>query len=194
MDVRPVILEGSHVRLEPLSMDHHPAMCEVALDDSLWQWTSPRLRTADDVRSYMATAIRAQSAGTALPFATVERDSGRVVGGTRYANISRDDRRVEIGWTFVATAWQRTPINTEAKYLMLRHAFETWHCVRVELKTDVLNQRSRRAIERLGAKQEGILRSHMIMDTGRVRDTVYYSILNTEWPEVKSRLQGMLAR
>lgn len=194
MNVLPIMLEGSHVRLEPLSMDHHAALCEVALDASLWQWTPGGMRTTDDVRNYIAKALRAQSAGTALPFATVERTSGRVVGGTRYANISTDDRRVEIGWTFVATPWQRTPINTEAKYLMLRHAFETWNCIRVELKTDVLNDRSRRAIERLGAKQEGILRSHMIMDTGRIRDTVYYSILASEWPDVKSRLQAMLAR
>ena len=194
MNVLPVILEGSHVRLEPLSMDHHAALCEVALDESLWEWTPGAMRTTDDVHNYIAKALRAQSAGAALPFATVERTSGRVVGGTRYANISTDDRRVEIGWTFVAARWQRTPINTEAKYLMLRHAFETWNCIRVELKTDVLNDRSRRAIERLGAKQEGILRSHMIMDTGRVRDTVYYSILQSEWPDVKSRLEAMLAR
>ena len=194
MEIRPVTLEGRHVRLEPLSMDHHAAMCEVALDESLWQWTPRPLRTADDVHNYIAKALRAQSAGTALPFATVDRASGRVVGGTRYANISRDDRRVEIGWTFVAPASQRTVINTEAKYLMLRHAFETWNCIRVELKTDVLNERSRRAIERLGAQQEGVLRSHMITHTGRVRDTVYYSIIEREWPGVKSRLEAMLAR
>ena len=194
MDIRPVILEGQHVRLEPLSMDHRAAICAVALDESLWHWTTTALRTPDDVRGYVESALRDREAGSALPFATIERSSGRVVGSTRFGSISRKDRRAEIGWTFVAPAWHRTAVNTEAKYLMLRHAFETWGCVRVEFKTDALNQRSRRAIARLGAKGEGILRSHMITDAGRVRDTVYYSILDSEWQDVKSRLEAMLAR
>ena len=194
MEIRPIILEGRHVRLEPLSMDHHAAICTVALDESLWHWTTTALRTADDARAYVESALKDQQAGVALPFATIERSSSRVVGSTRFGNIARKDRRVEIGWTFVAPAWQRTAVNTEAKYLMLRHAFETWNCIRVEFKTDALNQRSRRAIARLGAKGEGILRSHAITHIGRVRDTVYYSILDSEWPDVKSRLEGMLAR
>ena len=192
MDVQPLTLEGRHVRLEPMSIDHHAGLCGVAFDESLWQWVPTALRTPDDVRAYIESALRDQSAGLAVPFVTIERSTGRVIGSTRFANISRPDRRVEIGWTFLARPWQRTAINTEAKYLMLRHAFETWDCHRVELKTDALNERSRRAIQRLGAKEEGTLRCHMQMHTGRMRDTVYYSILRTEWDDVKRRLELLL--
>jgi RimJ/RimL family protein N-acetyltransferase len=124
----------------------------------------------------------------------VERSSGRVIGSTRFMNIDRVNRRVEIGSTWIAPAWQRTAVNTEAKYLMLKHAFEVWGCVRVELKTDALNQQSRDAILRLGAKEEGTLRKHLLTWTGRIRDSVYFSILDTEWPEVKARLDKKLAK
>jgi RimJ/RimL family protein N-acetyltransferase len=194
MEPQPITLRGRHVRLEPLSMDHHAALCDVALDESLWQWTTTALRTRDDVAAYVRSALEERAAGLAVPFATVDESSGRVVGSTRFGNMSRADRRVEIGWTFVAPPWQRTPVNTEAKYLMLAHAFETWDCLRVEFKTDALNERSRRAILRLGATEEGTLRSHMVTHTGRVRDTVYYSMVKSEWPDVKSRLSAMLAR
>jgi N-acetyltransferase len=127
-------------------------------------------------------------------FATVERGSGRVIGSTRYMNIDRINRRVEIGSTWIAPAWQRTAVNTEAKYLMLGQAFEVWKCFRVELKTDALNQKSRNAILRIGAKEEGTLRRHVLTWTGRVRDSVYFSILDSEWPEVKVGLESMLAR
>jgi len=175
-------------------MDHHAALCEVALDDSLWDWTTTALHTLDDVSAYIESALRDRSAGSAVPFATVGKSSGQVVGCTRFGNIARRDRRVEIGWTFIARPWQRTAINTEAKYLMLTHAFETWNCLRVEFKTDALNERSRRAILRLGAKEEGTLRSHMLTHTGRIRDTVYYSILRDEWPAAKAKLEANLAR
>jgi N-acetyltransferase len=194
MDIQPLTLQGSHVRLEPMSMDHHTGLCDVAFDESLWQWIPTAVRTPDDVSDYIESALRDQCAGLAVPFITVERSTSRVIGSTRFANISRPDRRLEIGWTFLARPWQRTAINTEAKYLMLRHAFETWNCHRVELKTDALNDRSRRAIQRLGAKEEGTLRCHTHTHTGRMRDTVYYSILRTEWDEVKHRLESMLTR
>jgi N-acetyltransferase len=189
-----VILEGAQVRLEPLTPAHHAAFCEVGLDPDLWQWIPYRATTADEMLAYIRSALDAQAAGTALPFATVERATGRVIGSTRYMNIDRANRRVEIGATWIAKPWQRTAINTEAKYLMLRHAFETLGCVRVELKTDALNQKSRNAILRIGAKEEGTLRRHIVTWTGRVRDSVYFSILDSEWPAVKMALEAKLTK
>lgn len=193
MNIVPVTLEGERVRLAPLAPDHVASLATVGLDEQLWRWTSVRLTTAADMRAYVDAALGEQRAGVALPFATVDRSTNRAIGSTRFGNIDRKNRRAEIGWTFVAPAWQRTAINTEAKYLMLRHAFENWGCVRVELKTDALNERSRQAILRLGAKEEGTLRSHMIVYGGRVRDSVYYSILDSEWPAVKTTLEAKLA-
>ena len=194
MNVEPVTLEGRYVRLEPLSMAHHAQLCEIGLAADIWRWTTSIARTPEDMRTYIETALKWQSEGHALPFATLETASGRAVGSTRFGNIDRANRRVEIGWTWVALAWQRTPVNTEAKYLMLRHAFETWGCLRVELKTDALNERSRAAILRLGATEEGVFRKHMIVTGGRVRDTVYYSIVDDEWPAVKAQLEARLSR
>ncbi|HEV2493018.1 MAG TPA: GNAT family protein [Terriglobia bacterium] len=194
MQVQPVTLEGKHVRLEPLSLAHHAALAEVGLDEELWRWIPAPVGTLEDMRAYIEAALREQAAGVALPFATVERATGRPIGSTRFGNIDRTNRRVEIGWTWIARPWQRTAVNTEAKYLMLRHAFETLGCIRVELKTDSLNQRSRRAILRLGAQEEGTFRNHMITASGRVRHTVYYSIIESEWPAVKARLVEKLSQ
>jgi len=193
MQLQPVTIEGAHVRLEPLSLAHHAALTEVGLDDELWRWIVTPVRTPEDMRSYIETALREQAAGTALPFATVERASGRPIGSTRFLNIDGANRRVEIGATWIAKPWQRTAVNTEAKYLMLRHAFETLGCIRVELKTDSLNERSRKAILRIGAKEEGTFRNHMITSSGRLRHTVYYSIIDSEWPAVKARLLDKLS-
>lgn len=193
MEVRPVTLAGRHVRLEPLSLAHLEGLCAVGLDPELWRWTLTVIRTPEEMRAYVETALREQEAGVSLPFATVEAATGRVVGSTRFGNVSRENRRVEIGWTWVARPWQRTPVNTEAKYLMLRHAFEALGCVRVELKTDALNERSRAAILRIGARQEGILRRHMLSQDGRMRDTVYFSVLDDEWPGVRAGLEAKLA-
>lgn len=190
----PVTLAGRHVRLEPLSPEHLPALCEVGLDPELWRWTLGVIRTPEEMRAYVEAALRERDAGRALPFATVDAASGRAVGSTRFANASAADGRVEIGWTWLGRAWQRTPANTEAKYLMLRHAFETLGCVRVELKTDALNARSRAAILRLGAVEEGVLRRHMRSQNGRMRDSVYFSILDDEWPAVRAGLEAKLAR
>jgi N-acetyltransferase len=187
-------LEGVHVRLEPLTDSHVQPLAEVAFDPELWRWTMTRIHTIEDLAGYVHSALQEQRAGVALPFATVERSSGRVVGSTRFGNIDRPNRRVEIGWTWIARPWQRTALNTEAKYLMLRWAFEKLGCIRVELKTDALNDRSRRAIARLGAVEEGVLRSHMITAAGRVRDTVYFSIIESEWPNVRASLERKLTR
>jgi N-acetyltransferase len=193
MKVTPVTLEGTRLRLEPLAQSHQPALAEIGLDEELWRWTpSAPVRTADDMTAYIALALAEREAGRALPFATVERATGRIIGSTRYAAIEPTHRRVEIGWTWLGRAWQRTAANSEAKYLMLRHAFETLGCVRVELKTDALNERSRAAIRRLGAREEGTLRQHMITTSGRIRDTVYYSVLDAEWPAVKAELERRL--
>ncbi len=173
-------------------MQHLEGLCAVGLDPSIWTWMPANPRTPDEMREVVAAALRDQSAGVALPFATIDRATDRVVGSTRYLAITPEHRRVEIGWTWIAPAWQRTAINTEAKYLMLRHAFEKLECVRVELKTDRLNERSRAAIQRIGAQEEGTLRSHMLMPGGRLRDTVYYSILAPEWPGVKAELERKL--
>jgi N-acetyltransferase len=192
MVIAPLILEGQHVRLEPLTTGHAAGLIEVGLDDDLWTWIPAPVRTADEMRNYVQTAIHEQQSGSALPFALIEKASGRIIGSSRYANIERVHHRLEIGWTWVARAWQRTAINTEAKYLLLRHAFETLKCIRVELKTDSLNERSRAAILRIGAREEGTFRNHMITASGRIRHTVYFSIVETEWPGVKARLENKL--
>lgn len=194
MDLSPRILEGSRVRLEPLAPEHLAGLCEVGLDPELWRLSVSRVATRDDMQAYLQTALAEARQGSALPFATVERSSGRVVGSTRFANADHANRRVEIGWTWIGRRWQRTPVNTEAKYLMLRHAFEALDLVRVEFKTDVLNERSRRALLRIGAQEEGILRAHMITAEGRLRDSIYYSVLASEWPGVRARLEERLAR
>jgi RimJ/RimL family protein N-acetyltransferase len=190
----PVTLRGSHVALEPLSLDHLPALEPVALDDELWRLAVARVRDRDELRAYVEQALDEQRRGVSLPFAIVHAGSGRAAGSTRFGNVDRANGRVEIGWTWVGREWQRTAVNTEAKYLLLRHAFETLGCIRVELKTDALNLRSRAAIRRLGATEEGILRRHTMTDSGRVRDTVYHSILDDEWPRVKTGLEEKLRR
>ena len=192
MQVVPVVLEGRYARLEPLTIDHVQPLAQVGLDEDLWRWIPVPVRSAADMKAYIETALKERDSGVAVPFVQMERASGRVVGSTRYANIERQHHRLEIGWTWVAPPWQRTVINTEAKYLLLRHAFESLGCMRVELKTDSLNERSRAAIVRIGAVQEGIFRNHMITSTGRVRHTVYFSIIDSEWPQVKARLETRL--
>lgn len=184
-----VALEGRRAQLVPMTMEHHAALCAVGLDADLWRWTTEPVVTPGDMRRYIQAALDCQAAGTALPYVTVERETATVVGSTRFANIDRANRRLEIGWTWVAVPWQRSFINTEAKYLMLRHAFEVMKCIRVEFKTDSLNRRSRAALLRIGAKEEGILRNHMITSTGRYRHSVYYSIIDSEWPDVRRSME-----
>ena len=165
----------------------------VGLDPDLWRWTVSAVASRADMEKYVRTALAERDAGRAIPFVIVDPRSGEVAGSTRFAAIDPQNRRMEIGWTWIGRRWQRTALNTEMKLLMLRHAFEEADCIRVELKTDALNERSRRAIRRLGAKEEGILRSHMVTHTGRFRDTVYHSILAAEWPAVLAHLEALLA-
>ena len=192
----PLRLEGPAVRLEPLRGEHVQPLWEVAKDglDDLFRWIPHSMKTPDDFQRVVERTLEEQERGQSVAFATVERSSGSVVGSTRYMNIDRINRRVEIGSTWIAPPWQRTVVNTEAKYLMLRHAFEVWKCIRVELKTDAMNQKSRNAILRLGAKEEGTLRKHVVTWTGRIRDTVYFSILDTEWSDVKAKLEARLGK
>jgi RimJ/RimL family protein N-acetyltransferase len=192
MPLSPVVLDGTVVRMVPLSLDHVPALSEVGLDPSLWALTANRVASEADMREYVEQALSEQRAGTALPFATVEQASGRVIGSSRFGNYVEPHRRIEIGWTWISPPWQRTAVNTEAKLLMLTHAFETLNCRRVELKTSARNARSRAAMLRIGATEEGTLRQHMINPDGSSRDSVYFSILDGEWPAVKERLRGML--
>lgn len=192
MGLTPLVLDGIAVRLEPLGLHHLDGLTEVGLDPTLWTTTTTRVTSREEMRSYVMEAIAEQAAGVALPFATVERASGIVVGSTRFANAAPAHRRVEIGWTWIAPRWQRTVVNTEAKYLMLRHAFEVMGMRRVELKTSTTNAASRNAMLRIGATEEGILRQHMLRWDGSSRDSVYFSVLDGEWPVVKRRLETML--
>jgi N-acetyltransferase len=194
--VTPLTLEGAVVRLEPIRREHAELFWEAAKGnlEEIFRWIPYSMKTAEDFQRIVDQIFDEQERGESVAFATVEKKSGRTVGGTRFMNIDRANRRVEIGWTWIVPAWQRTAVNTEAKYLMLRHAFEVWGCARVELKTDALNEKSRNAILRIGAKEEGTLRRHVVTWTGRIRDTVYFSILDSEWPEVKAKLEARLAQ
>lgn len=197
MEIRPVpiTLTGVVVSLEPLRDVHAEGLYAAAQEPRIWRYlpTDPT-GSLEDMRAWIATALRDQESGTQLPFAILERASGRPIGSTRYTSISPRDRGLEIGWTWLAPQAQRTAANTECKYLLLRHAFEQLGAVRVQLKTDVRNDISQRAIERLGAVREGVLRKHMLVLNGYIRDSVMYSILDSEWPAVKMRLEGFLAR
>lgn len=193
MDIRPITLRGEFIRLEPLSIDAHLAdLQRNGAESSIFTWFSQDVSSPDEMREFVETALKAQEDGTALPFATVANDSGTAVGSTRFGNIVPEHRRVEIGWTWLTPEYQRTRANTEAKYLMLSHAFDEWECARVELKTDARNQRSRTAIKRIGASEEGTLRKHMQTHQG-TRDTVYYSVIEDEWPTVKEELETKLS-
>jgi len=189
----PVTLTSPDVRLEPLTLAHAPALARVGLDPALWGWIPNPITDADAMQAYVTTAIDEQRRGVALPFAIVETAGGSVIGSTRFAAIDVPNRRLEIGWTWLARSHQRTRANTAAKRLLLGHAFEALAANRVELKTDALNETSRNAIGRIGGVQEGILRQHVVCASGRIRDTVYFSILAAEWPAVRRRLDERLA-
>jgi N-acetyltransferase len=193
MDIQRVTLTGRVVRLEPLSQAHTPDLAVVGQDDSIWTYIPyPPVHSEADMRAWVDDMLARQARGTDLPFAVIHLASGRAIGATRYMDIQPAHRGLEIGGTWYGRAYQRTAVNTEAKYLLLGHAFERLGCIRVQLKTDQRNERSQRAIERLGARREGVLRHNMIMPDGHRRDSVYFSILAEEWPEVKARLEAML--
>jgi RimJ/RimL family protein N-acetyltransferase len=184
------LIDGE-VTLELLTTSHIDALVTFATHPSLWQWTSVRCLTESALRAYLTSAITAHAAGECLPLATLHR--GQVVGSTRYAALAPAHKRCEIGWTFVHPDLWGTSVNARAKYLMLRHAFEVAGLNRVEFKTDALNTRSRRALAALGAVEEGILRRHMICDDGRVRDSVYFSIITEDWPTIRQHLLARIA-
>jgi len=193
LHIEPVTLSTDLLTLRPLSLGDVPALGEAASDGALWEKRTTTVPRPEGFGEYVKKALELQAAGLALPFATVVRDGNRVVGSTRYMNIDAANHRVEIGTTWIGKTWQRTFVNTHAKFLMLRHAFEVLGCNAVEIRTHSQNDQSRAAIERLGAKLDGILRRHMIMPDGHIRDTAVYSIIAEEWPEVRARLERRLA-
>lgn len=191
--IAPVTLSTDRLVLKPLALDQVPALGAAASDGALWEKITTTVPRPEGFEEYVRTALAKQEAGNQLPFATVLREGDRIVGSTRFMNIDAANRRLEIGTTWIARSWQRSFVNTHAKYLMLRHAFEGLGCIAVEFRTHLRNDQSRAAIERLGARQDGILRAHMIMPDGHIRDTVVYSIVQSEWPEVKARLEARMA-
>jgi RimJ/RimL family protein N-acetyltransferase len=192
MNIKPVTLKGNRVRLEPLSESHASDLFVAGQPPEIWTYLARDVFTSvEDAREWIGGTLRLAATGAEVPFAIINLASGRAVGSTRYMDISRPDRRLEIGWTWLAPDLWRTPLNTECKYLLMRHAFETPGCLRVQLKTDLRNTRSQQAIERLGAAREGVLRKHMILALkgNYQRSTVIYSVIDTEWPAVKERLE-----
>ncbi|NQU29585.1 MAG: GNAT family N-acetyltransferase [Anaerolineae bacterium] len=189
MEVKPVVLQGKHVCLEPMTEEHVPGLTAIGLDEGIWDhMLYGEMLSENDIRSWVQDILSRPD----LPFVVIHLTSGRVAGATRYLNIAPEHRGLEIGGTWYGLEFQRTAVNTECKYLLLKHAFETLGCIRVQFKTDQRNIRSQRAIERLGAKLEGVLRNHMIMPDGKYRNSVFYSIKETEWPEIKLKLKEML--
>jgi RimJ/RimL family protein N-acetyltransferase len=193
--VNPVTLTGQYVRLEPMTESHVPALTEIGAGQNFWHFMLyGDMKTEQDMRAWVRDILSRAEKGTDLPFVAVHLASGRVAGATRYLNIMPNDRGLEIGGTWYGLDFQRTAVNTECKYLLLKHAFETLGAIRVQLKTDSRNERSQRAIERIGGVREGVLRNHMILPDGYFRHSVFYSILESEWPNVKSRLEEWLAK
>jgi RimJ/RimL family protein N-acetyltransferase len=190
--IEPIILEGRWVRLEPLREDHAAALGGISLDPEIWRYMPSCPESQADIEDWVRAALSNRARGNEMPFVQIERETGVVIGSTRLLDIRPDHRGVEIGFTWLARPWWWTRINSEAKYLLLRYLFEDVGCIRVALKTDLLNERSQQAIERLGAKCEGVLRRHMIVQGGRYRDTVYYSVLDDEWPGIKERMEREL--
>jgi RimJ/RimL family protein N-acetyltransferase len=191
--VQPVTLAGSIVRLEPLAESHLEGLAEVAFDPSIWRWTIARPTDVSGLRAWLDAALANAAAGSEMPFATVDVPSGRPIGSTRFMSIVPEHRRLEIGWTWVAPAWQRQGANQEAKYLQLRHAFEDLGANRVEFKTDSRNERANPALLAIGATFEGTFRNHMVMPDGPLRHSNYYSVIAEEWPDRKAKLEARIA-
>ena len=195
MEVKPVVLTGRYVRLEPMTEEHVRGLAELGIGQPFWDFmVYGKINSVDDMRNWVRDVLARAEKGTDLPFVAIHLESGRVAGATRYLNIMPNDRGLEVGGTWYGPEFQRTAVNTECKYLLFAHAFETLGCIRLQLKTDSRNERSQKAIERIGAVKEGVLRNHMILPDGYYRHSVYYSILDTEWPDVKKRLEEMMHR
>lgn len=183
-----IILQNHKARLETLRLDHFAALKAIALNNSLWEFTSTKIYSEKDLLNYLNKALKERERGLSYPFVVIDVTSGQVAGSTRYGNISPENRRVEIGWTWYSPLFQRTGLNRGCKFELLQFAFEKLGCIRVELKTSLLNIRSQTAMEKIGAKKEGVFRSHMMNDDGTIRDTVFFSIIREEWPEIKQTI------
>ncbi|NMC12376.1 MAG: GNAT family N-acetyltransferase [Chloroflexi bacterium] len=195
MHTDPLILTGKYIRLEPLNENHIPDLCLVGLDERIWRYMRyGMVLTKEQMQTWVSNILEKAAKGNEIPFAVIHLESGRAIGATRFLTIQPDQRNLEIGGTWIGIDYQRTAVNTECKYLMLKHAFEVMGIIRVQIKTDLRNIASQRAIERLGAVKEGILRKHMILPDGYIRDSVIYSILDDEWPAVKAGLEQKLNR
>lgn len=195
MYIEPVTLQGQLVRLEPLRLEHAAALFEASRDPGLWTYKPvSQPRSLIEMEQLIASVLHNQQAGGCLPFAIVSLERERAVGETRYHSFMLQDYGLEIGWTWLTPSVQRTGVNTECKYLLLRHAFEVWNTIRVQFRTHHLNTNSQRALERLGAVKEGMLRNQLILPDGSYRHTVYYSIIQSEWPSVKARIEKMMHR
>src|SRR3990172_3177278 len=191
----PVTLQGKYVRLEPMTEVHIPGLAEIGVGQDFWDFMLyGHMDSLLDMTAWVVDILSRAEKVTDLPFVAIHLASSRVAGATRYLNIMPKDRGLEIGGTWYGAEFQRTVVNTECKYLLLSHAFETLGCIRVQLKTDSRNERSQKAIERIGAVKEGVLRNHMILPDGHYRHSVFYSILDTEWPDVKKKLEEMMER
>jgi RimJ/RimL family protein N-acetyltransferase len=194
MKIERITLEGEYVRLEPLSVDQHlSGLQDAGADASIFRWFDADYSTSEKMQAFVADALEAEANGDSLPFATVWKETDEIIGSTRFCAIKPENQSVEIGWTWLTPEYQRTPANTEAKYLMLRHAFQMWDCVRVEFETAAGNNRAREALSRIGATEEGVLRKHMLIH-GELKDSVYFSIIDSEWPEIKELLMRKLNR
>ena len=192
--IEPVTLAGQHASLEPLTREHESALVQAAADGELWRLWFTHIATPERMGEYIATALDMRERSGAMPFVVRDRKTGEIVGSTRFFNVDADNRRVEIGHTWYAKRAQRTAVNSECKLLLLTHAFETLHCIAVEFRTHWFNHESRAAIARLGAKEDGVLRNHQLMADGAKRDTVVFSIIDSEWPAVKLNLKFRLQR
>ncbi len=195
LDPQPVTLTGKLVRMEPLGLDHSRDLYQAGIDESIWRYLPrPGFEKIEGAEEWVRQAMTEVSRGDRIAFAVVDLATGKAIGSTSYLDIDRTHRTLEIGWAWYGTAWQRTGVNTECKYLLMSHAFEELSARRVSLKTDSRNERSRRAILRIGAVEEGTWRNHRIAWDGVDRHSVYFSVIDSEWPEVKRRLEGLMQR
>lgn len=192
MEITPVVLVGDRVRIEPMKHYHVQELFDAGKNQDIWAYMPMKVQSIEDMKSLVNKALRAREQGSEFPFVIFDKDSEKIVGSTRFLNISVPNRNLEIGWTWLSPTVWRTRINTECKYLLLKHCFETLGAIRVQIKTDGRNVRSQQAIERLGAIKEGVLRNHVVMPDGYLRATVFYSVIDQEWLPVKGKLESML--
>lgn len=192
LNITPVTLEGKLVRLEPLRLEHSEGLWEAGRFEEIWRYMRVKMTKPSDARDFIHSALKNEAEGTELPFVIINQQDGKIIGSTRFLTISRKDRGLEIGFTWLTPSVWKTAINTECKWLLLRHCFEQLGCIRVQFKTDSRNLNSQRAIARIGGVHEGVLRNHVILPDGYIRDSVYFSIVDHEWPTVQKKLHLLL--